>query len=149
MISRFSVFLNAESGLKMSSDITKMIYDDAIGLKNMRQNQVSVLAIGGNNIRKGMSLTTLLALFKYLMKRVRRIQRFHLVIASLIPTPESAAQDELFKEFDLLLEDLIKTFPCERFSFLNLKRAFRINGILCHKRLAKYLLQGRQGCINA
>ena len=132
MISRFSVFLNAESGLKMSSDITKMIYKDAIGLKNMRQNQVGVLVIGGNNIRKGMSLKTLLALFKYLMKRVRRIQRFHLVIASLIPTPESAAQDEIFKQFDLLLEDLIKTFPCERFSFLNLKRAFRINGILCH-----------------
>ena len=126
------MFLNAESGLKMSSDITKMIYEDAIGLKNMRQNQVGVLVIGGNNIRGGQSLRTLLALFKYLMKRVRRIQRFHLVIASLIPTPESAAQDELFKEFDLLLEDLIKTFPCERFSFLNLKRAFRINGILCH-----------------
>ena len=126
------MFLNAESGLKMSSDITKMIYEDAIGLKNMRQNQVGVLVIGGNNIRGGQSLRTLLALFKYLMKRVRRIQRFHLVIASLIPTPESAAQDETFKQFDLLLEDLIKTFPQERYSFLNLKRAFRINGILCH-----------------
>ena len=132
MISRFSVHLNAKSGLKMSSDITKMIYEDAIALKDMRQNQVGVLVIGGNNIRKGMSLKTLLALFKYLMKRVRRIQRFHLVIASLIPTPESAAQDETFKQFDLLLEDLIKTFPQERYSFLNLKRAFRINGILCH-----------------
>ena len=132
MISRFSVFLNAKSGLKMSSDITKMIYEDAIKLKDMRQNQVCVLVIGGNNIRRGMSLRTLLALFKYLMRRVRRIQRFHLVITSLIPTPESAAQDELFKQFDLLLEDLIKTFPQERYSFLNLKRAFRINGILCH-----------------
>ena len=130
MISRFSVFLNAKSGLKMSSDITKMIYEDAIALKD--QNQVCVLVIGGNNIRRGMSLRTLLALFKYLMKRLRRIQRFHLVISSLIPTPESAAQDELFKQFDLLLEELIKTFPQERYSFLNLKRAFRINGILCH-----------------
>ena len=129
MISRFSVHLNAKSGLKMSSDITKMIYEDAIALKNMRQNQVCVLVIGGNNIRKGQNPRTLLAMFKYLMKKIRRIQRFHLVIASLIPTPESAAQDELFKQFDLLLEDLIKTFPCERFSFLNLKRAFRINGI--------------------
>ena len=134
MISRFSVFLNAKSGLTMSSDITKMIYEN--GLKNLRQNQVCVLVISGNNIRRGQSLRTLLAMFKYLMKRVRRIQRFHLVIASLIPTPESAAQDEIFKQFDLLLEDLIKTFPCERFSFLNLKRAFRINGILCHLRLA-------------
>ena len=132
MISRFSVHLNAKSGLKMSSDITKMIYEDAIALKNMRQNQVCVLVIGGNNIRKGQNPRTLLAMFKYLMKKIRRIQRFHLVIASLIPTPESAAQDEIFKQFDLLLEDLIKTFPCERFSFLNLKRAFRINGILCH-----------------
>ena len=126
------MFLNAKSGLKMSSDITKMIYEDAIKLKDMRQNQVCVLVIGGNNIRRGMSLRTLLALFKYLMRRVRRIQRFHLVITSLIPTPESAAQDELFKQFDLLLEELIKTFPQERYSFLNLKRAFRINGILCH-----------------
>ena len=132
MISRFSVHLNAKSGLKMSSDITKMIYEDAIALKNMRQNQVCVLVIGGNNIRKGQNPRTLLAMFKYLMKKIRRIQRFHRVIASLIPTPESAAQDEIFKQFDLLLEDLIKTFPCERFSFLNLKRAFRINGILCH-----------------
>ena len=116
----------------MSSEITEMIYQDAIALKNMRQYQVSVLVIGGNSIRKGLSPGKLLAMFKYLMKKTRRIQRFHLVIASLIPTPESAAQDAIFKQFDLDLEDLIKTFPNERFSFLNLKRAFRINGILCH-----------------
>ena len=129
MISRFSVDINAESGRKMSSEITEMIYQDAIGLKNMRQYQVSVLVIGGNSIRKGLSPGKLLVMFKYLMKKTRRIQRFHLVIASLIPTPESAAQDAIFKQFDLDLEDLIKAFPNERFSFLNLKRAFRINGI--------------------
>ena len=132
MISRFSLYLHAQSGLKMSSDITKMIYEDATDLRKMRQNQVCVLVIAGNNIRKGQHPRTVLAMFKYLMKRVRRIQRFHLVITSLIPTPECAAQDEIFKKFDIDLEALIKTFPCQRFSFMSLKRAFRINGTLCH-----------------
>ena len=132
MISRFSVHINAESGRKMSSEITEMIYKDAIALKNMQQYQVGVLVLCDNNIRKGQSPEDVLAMIKRLMKKVRRIQRFHLVITSLIPTPESAAQDAIFKQFDLDLEDLIKAFPNERFSFLNLKRAFRINGILCH-----------------
>ena len=131
MISRFSVHINAESGRKMSSEITEMIYEDAINLKNMRQYQVGVLLLCDNNLRKDQIPGKVLAMIKRTMIKVRRIQRFHLVIASLIPTPECAAQDAIFKQFDLDLEDLIKTFPNERFSFLNLKRAFRINGILC------------------
>ena len=116
----------------MSPEITEMIYKDAIALKDMRQNQVCVFVLNDNNIRKGQSPGNVLAMTKRLMQRVRRIQRFHLVIASLIPTPECAVQDAIFKKFDLDLEKLIKTFPDERFSFLSLKRAFRINGILCH-----------------
>ena len=131
MISRFSVHINAESGRKMSSEITEMIYEDAIYLKNMQQYQVGVLVLCDNNLRKGESPPKVLAMIKRTMIKVRRIQRFHLVIASLIPTPESAAQDAIFKKFDLDLEALIKSFPNERFSFLNLKRAFRINGTLC------------------
>ena len=131
MISRFSVDINAESGRQMSSEITEMIYEDAINLKNMLQYQVGVLVLCDNNLRKGESPPKVLAMIKRLMIKVRRIQRFHLVIASLIPTPESAAQDAIFKKFDLDLEELIKSFPNERYSFLNLKRAFRINGILC------------------
>ena len=132
MISRFSVHINAESGRKMSSEITEMIYEDAINLKNMMQYQVGVLVLCDNNLRKGESPPKVLAMIKRLMIKVRRIQRFHLVIASLIPTPESAAQDAIFKQFDIDLEALIKCFPNERYSFLSLKRAFRINGILCH-----------------
>ena len=132
MISRFSVHINAESGRKMSSEITEMIYEDAINLKNMMQYQVGVLVLCDNNLRKGESPPKVLAMIKRLMIKVRRIQRFHLVIASLIPTPESAAQDAIFKQFDIDLEALIKSFPNERYSFLSLKRAFRINGILCH-----------------
>ena len=132
MISRFSVHLNAESGRKMSSEITEMIYKDAIALKDMQQYQVGVLMLCDNNLRKEQSPGKVLAMIKRTMIKVRRIQRFHLVIASLIPTPESAAQDAIFKQFDLDLEDLIKSFPNERFSFLNLKRAFRSNSILCH-----------------
>ena len=132
MISRFSVHINAESGRKMSSEITEMIYEDAINLKNMMQYQVGVLVLCDNNLRKGESPPKVLAMIKRLMIKVRRIQRFHLVIASLIPTPESAAQDAIFKQFDMDLEALIKCFPNERYSFLSLKRAFRINGILCH-----------------
>ena len=132
MISRFSVHINAESGRKMSSEITEMIYEDAINLKNMMQYQVGVLVLCDNNLRKGESPPKVLAMIKRLMIKVRRIQRFHLVIASLIPTPESAAQDAIFKQFDIDLEALVKSFPNERYSFLNLKRAFRINGILCH-----------------
>ena len=132
MISRFSVHINAESGLKMSSEITDMIYEDAINLKNMLQYQVGVLVLCDNNLRKGESPPKVLAMINRLMIKVRRIQRFHLVIASLIPTPESAAQDAIFKQFDIDLEALIKCFPNERYSFLSLKRAFRINGILCH-----------------
>ena len=132
MISRFSVHINAESGRKMSSEITEMIYEDAINLKNMLQYQVGVLVLCDNNLRKEESPPKVLAMIKRLMIKVRRIQRFHLVIASLIPTPECAAQDAIFKQFDLDLEELIKTFPNERFSFLSLKRAFRINGTLCH-----------------
>ena len=131
MISRFSVHINAESGRKMSSEITEMIYEDAINLKNMMQYQVGVLVLCDNNLRKGESPPKVLAMIKRLMIKVRRIQRFHLVIASLIPTPESAAQDAIFKQFDIDLEALVKSFPNERYSFLNLKRAFRINGILC------------------
>ena len=127
----FSVHINAESGRKMSSEITEMIYEDAINLKNMLQYQVGVLVLCDNNLRKEESPPKVLAMIKRLMIKVRRIQRFHLVIASLIPTPESAAQDAIFKKFDLDLEALIKSFPNERYSFLNLKRAFRINGILC------------------
>ena len=134
MISRFSVHINAESGRKMSSEITEMIYEDAINLKNMMQYQVGVLVLCDNNLRKGESPPKVLAMIKRLMIKVRRIQRFHLVIASLIPTPESAAQDAIFKQFDIDLEALVKSFPNERFSFLSLKRAFRINGILCHQR---------------
>ena len=132
MISRFSVHINAESGRKMSSEITEMIYEDAINLKNMMQYQVGVLVLCDNNLRKGESPPKVLAMINRLMIKVRRIQRFHLVIASLIPTPESAAQDAIFKQFDIDLEALIKCFPNERYSFLSLKRAFRINGILCH-----------------
>ena len=132
MISRFSVHINAESGRKMSSEITEMIYEDAINLKNMMQYQVGVLVLCDNNLRKGESPPKVLAMINRLMIKVRRIQRFHLVIASLIPTPESAAQDAIFKQFDIDLEALIKSFPNERFSFLSLKRAFRINGTLCH-----------------
>ena len=113
----------------MSSEITEMIYKDAIALKDMQQYHVGVLVLCDNNLRKEESPPKVLAMIKRLMIKVRRIQRFHLVIASLIPTPESAAQDAIFKQFDLDLEDLIKAFPNERFSFLNLKRAFRINGI--------------------
>ena len=131
MISRFSVHIDAESGRKMSSDITEMIYKDAIALKDMQQYQVGVLVLCDNNLRKDQIPGKVLAMIKRTMIKVRRIQRFHLVIASLIPTPESAAQDAIFKQFDLDLEELIKTFPNERFSFLSLKRAFRINGILC------------------
>ena len=131
MISRFSVHINAESGRKMSSEITEMIYEDAINLKNMMQYQVGVLVLCDNNLRKGESPPKVLAMINRLMIKVRRIQRFHLVIASLIPTPESAAQDAIFKQFDIDLEALVKSFPNERYSFLNLKRAFRINGILC------------------
>ena len=131
MISRFSVHINAESGRKMSSEITEMIYEDAINLKNMMQYQVGVWVLCDNNLRKGESPPKVLAMIKRLMIKVRRIQRFHLVIASLIPTPESAAQDAIFKQFDIDLEALVKSFPNERYSFLNLKRAFRINGILC------------------
>ena len=116
----------------MSSEITEMIYKDAIALKDMQQYHVGVLVLLDNNLRKGQSPPKVLAMIKRLMIKVRRIQRFHLVIASLIPTPESAAQDAIFKQFDFVLEDLIKTFPKERFSFLNLKKSFRINGILCH-----------------
>ena len=116
----------------MSSEITEMIYKDAIALKDMQQYQVGVLVLCDNNLRKGESPPKVLAMINRLMIKVRRIQRFHLVIASLIPTPESAAQDAIFKQFDIDLEALIKCFPNERYSFLSLKRAFRINGILCH-----------------
>ena len=116
----------------MSSEITEMIYADGINLKNMRQYHVGVLVLCDNNLRKEESPPKVLAMIKRTMIKVRRIQRFHLVIASLIPTPESAAQDAIFKQFDIDLEALIKSFPNERYSFLNLKRAFRINGILCH-----------------
>ena len=132
MISRFSVHINAESGRKMSSEITEMIYKDATALKDMQQYQVGVLVLCANNLRKEQCPGKVLAMIKRLMIRVRRIQRFHLAIASLIPTPESAAQDATFKQFDFDLEDLIKTFPKERFSFINLKKSFRIDGILCH-----------------
>ena len=134
MISRFSVHLNAESGRKMSSEITEMIYKDAIALKDMQQYQVGVLMLCDNNLRKEQSPGKVLAMIKRTMIKVRRIQRFHLVIASLIPTTESAAQDAIFKQFDLDLEEFI-TFP---HSTLNMEALNTLSVEITLKKLKKH-----------
>ena len=61
-----------------------------------------------------------LQMFKYCKKRTKRIQRFHLFIASLIPTPESAAHDAIFKTIQQRLYD-------------NFRRIFKLAGRLPDK----------------
>ena len=61
-----------------------------------------------------------LAMFKCRRKKTRRIQRFHLFIASLIPTPESAAHDAIFKTIQQRLYD-------------NFRRIFKLAGRLPDK----------------
>ena len=69
------------------------------------------------------------------MKQIVDVRGLHVVFGSLIPSPGTGSEDEEnFKIFDFGLEDLISTFPREKFSFMNLSRAFRITGKVMFER---------------
>ena len=68
-------------------------------------------------------------MLEFLTIRNRNVQGLELIIASLIPSPESAhVDDENFKLFDKSFEKLVASFGKSNYSFMNLTWAFRIKG---------------------
>jgi hypothetical protein len=113
----------------MTHDTAEIIYEQIVYFESLRKKQLQVILIGGNDIRKNKSPRKLLALFKNFMKQIVDVRGLHVVFGSLIPSPGTGSEDnENFKIFDFGLEDLVATFPREKFSFLNLTRAFRTRG---------------------
>ena len=128
-ISRYSVDLYAKGGQKMTHDMAEVIYNQIVYYKNLGRKQLQLILIGGNNISDTKKPRKLLGLFKNFMKQIEDVRGLHVVFGSLIPSPGTGTEDdENFKIFDFGLEDLISTFPREKFSFLNLTRSFRIRG---------------------
>ena len=113
----------------MTHDTAEIIYNQIVYYESLGQKQLQVILIGGNTIRKEKRPHKLLDLIKNFMRQIEDVRGLHVVFGSLIPSPGTGSEDdENFKIFDFGLEDLISTFPRERFSFLNLTRAFRIRG---------------------
>ena len=107
----------------MNHDMAEVIYDQIVYYESIGQKQLQLILIGGNDKDK------LLGLIKNVMKQIVDVRGLHVVFGSLIPRPGIGSEDdENFKNFDFGLEDLISTFPREKFSFLSLTRAFRIKG---------------------
>ena len=113
----------------MTHDTAEIIYDQIVYFETLRQKQLQVVLIGGNTVREEKNPHKLLGLIKNFMKQIVDVRGLHVVFGSLIPSPGTGSEDdENFKIFDFGLEDLISTFPREKFSFLSLTRAFRIRG---------------------
>ena len=129
-IYRYCVDIQAESGRWMSYDIARSIFNDAIELEQRQQKQVIGILLGGNNLRKWkQGSNDVLDMFEFLLRKTRKIQGFHLFVATANPSPESAHIDNgNYKDFDSKLEALVETFPKSQFSFLNRSRAFPIQG---------------------
>ena len=113
----------------MTHDTAETIYDQIVYFETLRQKQLQVVLIGGNTVREEKNPHKLLGLIKNFMKQIVDVRGLHVVFGSLIPSPGTGSEDdENFKIFDFGLEDLVATFPREKFSFLSLTRAFRISG---------------------
>ena len=113
----------------MTHDMAEIIYDQIVYYESLGLKQLQVVLIGGNTVREEKNPHKLLGLIKNFLKQIVDVRGLHVVFGSLIPSPGTGSEDdENFKIFDFGLEDLISTFPRERFSFLNLTRAFRIRG---------------------
>ena len=105
--------------------MAEVIYDQIVYYESIGQKQLQLILIGGNDKDK----KKLLALIKNFMKQIVDVRGLHVVFASLIPRPGiGTKEDENFKIFDFGLEDLISTFPREKFSFLSLTQSFRVRG---------------------
>ena len=127
---RYSVNLQAESGRRMSMDMARRISKDIKEMEKLNLQQAHIVALGGNNLRWIREKPQdVLDMFEFLMIRNRNVQGLELIIASLIPSPESAhVDDENFKLFDKSLEKLVASFGKSNYSFMNLTWAFRIKG---------------------
>ena len=124
-ISRYSVDLYAKGGQKLNHDMAEVIYNQIVYHESIGQKQLQLILIGGNDNDK----KKLLGLIKNFMKQIVDVRGLHVVFGSLIPRPGIGIEDdENFKNFDFGLEDLISTFPREKFSFLSLTRSFRVRG---------------------
>ena len=105
--------------------MAEVIYDQIVYYESIGQKQLQLILIGGNDNDK----KKLLGLIKNFMEQIVDVRGLHVVFGSLIPRPGIGTEDdENFKNFDFGLEDLISTFPREKFSFLSLTRSFRIRG---------------------
>ena len=113
----------------MTHDMAETIYDQIVYYESIGQKQLQVVLIGGNTIRDEKNPHKLLGLIKNFLKQIVDVRGLHLVFGTLIPSPGTGSEDdENFKNFDSGLRALISTFPREKFSCLNLTRAFRIRG---------------------
>ena len=113
----------------MTHDMAEIIYDQIVYYESLGLKQLQVVLIGGNTVREEKNPHKLLGLIKNFLKQIVDVRGLHLAFGTLIPSPGTGAEDdENFKTFDSGLRALISTFPREKFSCLNLTRAFRING---------------------
>ena len=109
----------------MTHDMAETIYDQIVYYESLGLKQLQVVLIGGNTVREEKNPHKLLGLIKNFLKQIVDVQGLHLVFGTLIPSPGTDSEDdENFKIFDFGLKALISTFPQEKFSCLNLTRAF-------------------------
>ena len=119
----------------MTHDTAEIIYNQIVYYESLGQKQLQVILIGGNTIREEKRPKKLLGLIRNFMKQIVDVRGLHLVFGTLIPSPGTGSEDdENFKIFDFGLKALISTFPREKFSCLNLTRAFRIRGKVMFQR---------------
>ena len=122
--SRFTVDLQARSGRRMSYDMARTIIKDAYELNEMQQDQIQLLAVGGNTLRDGFTPEQILDMVEYVMRRTRKISRLHLVVVSMLSSLESSPKlDEDFKHCDAILHEKIREYS--HVSFIDLKYIFR------------------------
>ena len=108
----------------MSYDMARTIIKDAYELNEMQQNQIQLLGVGGNTLRDGFTPAEICDMVEYVMRRTRKILRFHLVVVSLLSSLESSPElDEDFKHCDAILHEKIREYS--HVSFIDLKYIFR------------------------
>ena len=81
--------------------MARTIIKDAYELNEMQQDQIQLLAVGGNTLRDGFTPKEILDMVEYVMRRTRKISGLHLVVVSLLSLLESSPKlDEDFNHED-------------------------------------------------
>ena len=88
--------------------MARTIIKDAYELNEMQQDQIQLLAVGGNTLRDGFTPEEILDMVDYVMRRTRKISGLHLVVVSLLSSLKSSPKlDEDFQHCDAILQERI------------------------------------------